>query len=472
MNHRHTLAYVASFGISGALSVVSTLVLVHVLGSHEYGRYALGFSLATLLGSVLFEWLRLCILRFSIADADSAMVDGIDWLYLVIIGITSIAILGWAIVFKDFGLGTGLALASVVVGFALADRAMARARAKMELSKFALLQTTRAFCLLTLGCGAAVLFQSGITSLQFVGLGTLALSLALGFSRRKAQWRLPSLPSRALLVGLAAYGGPYVVVGVTNTFLLTADRWFLSFQMAVADVGNYAAVNDLVQRVLVSVCVALQAGAFPAAMRAYQLDGVRAAARVRGDFLVLVLGIMAPAIIVLSFFGERIGHVVFPPAVWVNVGLLLPASAAAISTHLLRSFYFEAPFALIGNTRWTILTSTIAAAGAGAMWVLLIPKFGVMAVPMGLGVGNVLAIGTCIALTWSTFPHHLPRPRVLRLAAASGAASLFGASSGWATSMPAVATAILALLVLFYVVFASDILRKFAAARFRRLRRD
>jgi O-antigen/teichoic acid export membrane protein len=61
---RHSALYLLARGLPGVVSLAAIAVYTRLLGADEYGRYALVIAGVGLGNKLVFEWLRLSLLRF------------------------------------------------------------------------------------------------------------------------------------------------------------------------------------------------------------------------------------------------------------------------------------------------------------------------------------------------------------------------------------------------------------------------
>jgi len=61
---RHSAIYLIARGVPGAINFLAIAIYTRLLSPQEYGQYVLVFSAVTLINIVLYDWLKLSLLRF------------------------------------------------------------------------------------------------------------------------------------------------------------------------------------------------------------------------------------------------------------------------------------------------------------------------------------------------------------------------------------------------------------------------
>src|SRR5947209_16418624 len=67
----HTAVYLVARGVPGVVAFAATALYTHLLTPQDYGRYALVLGTAGLLNALLFQWLRLSLVRYLPAYQES-----------------------------------------------------------------------------------------------------------------------------------------------------------------------------------------------------------------------------------------------------------------------------------------------------------------------------------------------------------------------------------------------------------------
>ncbi len=61
---RHTAIYLVAHGVPGIMAFLAIPLFTRLLGPSSYGRYALFLTTVNLLNALLFQWLRLALVRY------------------------------------------------------------------------------------------------------------------------------------------------------------------------------------------------------------------------------------------------------------------------------------------------------------------------------------------------------------------------------------------------------------------------
>src|SRR3954470_139119 len=129
------MTIVATFALNAGLTFALGLLVAKFLGPEAFGRYAVALSVATVINTAAFEWLRLSATRFysDRTRRDDACVRATLTVGYAVIVLTLAALLGAAALLRvDLGLPASLLAAAAAAGAAMGlfdyQAALARAR--------------------------------------------------------------------------------------------------------------------------------------------------------------------------------------------------------------------------------------------------------------------------------------------------------------------------------------------------------
>src|SRR3954453_16879806 len=180
------MTFVAIFLVNAGLSFALSLVVALLLGPAGFGHYALALSVAVVINTALFEWLRPSTTPFHSErahEADPTIRATLDRGYVVTaVGLASAAVLAWATGI-DLGLPDALLAATAACGLTLGlfDYGTALARARFLDRIYAALVLVRGLASFGLAAGAA--WPPGDPALVLAGSSLAAIG-ALVLVRR------------------------------------------------------------------------------------------------------------------------------------------------------------------------------------------------------------------------------------------------------------------------------------------------
>lgn len=425
---RHSMHYLLSHGLPAVISLVTISVYTRLLPPDLYGQYALILAGALLANSVLFQWLRVSLLRFLpaygersaillaalrtgyFAMAGLALVFGliasqlavdVGWRYLILIAIPLILAKGW------FDLNLSIAQ-SRLLPFRYGALALSRS-------------------VLALACGAA---------LVLVGFGAagplLALTLAMlvpSLVLMTGEWRGMGWhrPAADLLRELLAYGLPLTATFALNFVIGTSDRFLVAWILGTNAAGAYAASYEFAWSAVLFLMTIINLAGYPLVMRAFEEEGEAAARFQLQQNAVLLLTAGLPVLLGAVLLGPNLARVVLGPLFREDGALLLPWIAGAAFLGGMMLYYSNLAFHLGRHTMgqiWVMLVAGLANLGLNLLW---IPRFGLL----GAAWATIAAYALGVAVGWWLGRRVFPLPGLPLDAAKPLTAALLMALALW-----------------------------------------
>ena len=398
---RGVLGYLPVQAVQGLTGLGAVVVFTRLLSPADYGAYALGFSVATLVGTCAFIWLEAAMARFFAAEAEgadrAALFATVYRTFAVLSLVAPLAALAFAL-----GAPAPAALRWAVaagvgstVTRSLLKLSQERRRAAGEVRGYALLdvaQTLGAFAIGVAGAaaglgGAAPLLGAGVTSLVLV-------ALTLPGELRTAR---PGRFDRARLGRYAAYGVPISLSLVLALVLATTDRFVLAAFTDEATVGAYHAGYSLSNRTLDVLFIWLGMAGAPAAVAAFERGGLEALRRTASEQASLMALLALPAAAGLALVSRPLAEVMVGPALREGAAQVTPWIALSGLLGGATTYYFHTAFTLGRRTGRLMGVMGIAAGANVGLNLLLTPRMGlqgaVIATAISYGLGLVASAG-------------------------------------------------------------------------------
>lgn len=392
---RHSLLYLLSHGLPAAISMVAIGVYTRLLPPELYGRYALVMASALLANSVLFQWLRVSLLRFLPAHADrpAALLTAVRAGYLamaglvVVIGLASLPVADAA-----WRLLVLIAIPLIVVR-GWFDLNLTIAQSRLSPLRYGALGLSRS--VLALGCG---------TLLVLIGWGAagplLALTLAMlvpSLLLMTGEWRAVGWrrPAPGLLRELLAYGLPLTATFALNFVVSSSDRFLVAWLLGTDAAGAYAASYEFTWNAVLFLMTIINLAGYPLVMRAFEREGEAAARDQLRQNAVLLLAGGLPVLAGAIVLAPNLAGVVLGPMFRADGARLLPWIATATFLGGSMLYYSNLAFQLGRNTFGQLLVMLAAAGTNAGLNMLLIPSFGlpgaawatIAAYALGFGLG-------------------------------------------------------------------------------------
>jgi O-antigen/teichoic acid export membrane protein len=405
---QHSALYLLARGVPGLISLLAIAVYTRLLAPEEYGQYALVIAGVGLVNKLLYEWLRLGLLRFAPAlrERQDTLLATIAATYLGLV-VTTGAIGGLALALTDplsrWMIAAGIPLLWIQAVF---DLQLERARSQLLPKRYGLMAMTRACLALALG-----------VLLVLLGLGALGVLLALVMAMLVALLQ----PLRAeirqlhlrrfdpvLLSSLSRYGGPLALTAGLSFAIGSSDRFLIGWLLNDAAVGRYAVAYDLTSASMGLLLMIINLAAYPLVIRALEEHGPERAREQLVASSTALLAIGLPATVGLAVLARPVAGVLLGAEFEADAAVLIPLIAIAALLRDLKAYYFDLAFYLGRNTVGQIWVSLGGAGVSIGLNLWLIPAFGLI----GAAGANITAYGFAIFLSWALGRRvfALPRP--------------------------------------------------------------
>lgn len=398
--------------IQGVIGFLTIVVFTRLLSAHEFGVYALAFSVMTLAHVAVFSWVEAAMARFWAAEQEAeGLAAHFASLYRVAFILTGLflplaALAAWLWP-GDAAMKTALAAGLVGVPVrALVKLGQERFRAAGEVAKAAWLEIWTVVSAFALGVGFALAGAGGASPLLGILAGPLlALPFVLPGELRQARG---GVVTRARVRAYAGYGYPIALSLALAVVLASTDRFLLAAFLDEAAVGAYHAGYTIANRTLDVLFVWLGAAGGPALVMALERGGRAAAiqaAREQASTFVL-LGL--PAAVGVALVARPLAEVMIGPGLREMATLVTPWVALSALLSGATAYYFGQAFTL-GRRTDLLLAAMAAPATANVILnILLIPRFGVVGAAWATAVSFAIGLSATILLGRRVLP--LPAP--------------------------------------------------------------
>lgn len=398
---RGVWGYLPANIVQGAAGFLAIVLFTRLLSSEDFGRYAIAFSVFSLIHVAVFTWIEAAMARFWAAEFGNGqtLADHFASLYRtafaltgVFVPVTALAVWVWPMdpAFK-------LAVAAGLLGAparCLMKLAQERYRAAGEVRRAAALDI--AFSAGSLIIGVAFAFMGAGAASPLLGLG-LAPLLTLPFILPgELRFARGGRVDRGRLKIYALYGYPIAASLALTLVLSSTDRLLLALFMDEAAVGAYHAAYSIANRTLDVLFIWLGAAGGPALVMALEQGGrerLRESAREQASTFILIalpaaVGLALVARPMSEFMiGEDLRAAASGVTPWIALGSLLAGCT---------TYYFHQAFTLGRRTELLLLVMTVPAVANVLLNLALIPAFGVtgaaMATAASFGIGLLASV--------------------------------------------------------------------------------
>lgn len=400
---RGVWGYLPANIVQGVVGFLAIVLFTRILSPEDFGRYALAFSVTTLVHVAVFTWLEAAMARFwateepgpGLAAHFASLYRAAFLVSLIYVPVVALAIWLWP-ADPNFKLALAFGLCSSPIR-CLAKLGQERLRAAGEVSKSAGLDMGVTISGLVIGVGFALLGAGGASPLIGLALGSLAaLPFVLPGELRQARNGVVTVQRVRTYTG---YGYPIAASLALTVVLASTDRFLLAAFLDEAAVGAYHAGYTIANRTLDVLFLWLGTAGQPALVMALERGGgerLREAAREQASTFLLI-GL--PAAAGVALVARPLAEVLIGEDLRSAAALVTPWIALSALLYGLTAYYFGQAFTLGKKTRLLLVAMAIPALLNIVLNLILVPRFGVVgaawatAASFGVGMLATMAIG-------------------------------------------------------------------------------
>ena len=393
---RHSAIYLFARGVPGLINFLALAVYTRLLAPEQYGYYALAIAIVGLVNVVVWQWLRLGLLRFisSHEEQPHAFLSTLAAAFVFLI-IVSACIFGLVILVWQDQIWIGLSALAILLLWAQAwfELNLELARSQLSPLLYGGLASTKAIVAITLG--------SWFAYRGFGAIGVLAGLLA-GFALPALWmtwqvWRVVrlNLIDRKILTTLMRYGLPLTATFALGFVVNSSDRLLIGWLMDTKSTGLYAVGYDLAAQVLGMMMVIINLAAYPVVVRKLEREGEEAARNQLQAYATLMMLVGLPVAAVWILLAPNLASVVLDQAYVESAVQLIPIITVATLISSFQFFYFDIAFQLSKQTVrqiWVMLMAAMVNLVFNLVW---IPRFGLE------GAAYATLISFCVGLIGS-----------------------------------------------------------------------
>jgi len=377
---KHSLFYFLAKGLPGILSFLSLYLYTRLLAPEQYGSYALILASAGLLNTIIFQWIRVSVLRFLPRFKDNRNRLLSTTLVSFIVASTIVGTIFFILSFLNINIQnikgnsyTITFLVTLSMGWFELNLEMLRSQLSPKL--YGLISLGKA--ILTLGTSIYLIeLNLGVMGLM---IGVLVGNILPSFLVLNKLWKGVGLRDfdKTILKELLIYGLPLTATFTLSYIIYSSSRFFLGYFGDARDVGIYSVTYDFAQQTLLLLMMIINLAAYPIIIRTLEKEGTEAAQKKIEENVVLLLFVSLPATVGLGVLSPNISNVLFGSEYRSIAQQILPWITLVGLMQGLKIYYIDLAFQLGKRTNlqiWPVLISAII--NIMANWIL-IPIFGI-----------------------------------------------------------------------------------------------
>ena len=398
--------YLAARGLPGVVSFLAIPLFSRLLSPADYGRYALGVATVGVLNALLFQWLRLSLVRYlpgckedpvrlkstlATAGAATLLAAGAVGAVACLLPLST----GW----RGF---IGLCWTALAVQ-ATFELCCEYARGSLAPWHYMRLQLARAISFVALGVLFVRMGAGWWGPLAGSAAGMAGASL-LAWRRDWAGTRLRV--DRPLLGRLVQYGIPLSLTVALTVVISSSDRYVLAWKLGEGAAGLYSVAVDFTVQTITLLMMVIHMAMFPIAVREWEQGGPEAARKQMHTNASLLLAIGVPCVVGLAVLAPGIAHCFLGPSFRDAAAAIMPLVALGTFLACMKAYHFDAAFQFVHRTLAQVWIVLVAAVLNVALNLVAVPRWGIN----GAAGASVLAYLVAIGLTVAIGRRHVALP--------------------------------------------------------------
>jgi O-antigen/teichoic acid export membrane protein len=409
----HTAIYFVARGLPGLVAFCAIPLFTRLLTPQEYGKYALVLVTVNLINALLFQWVRLSLVRYLPAYRDDlpkfkSTLFSTSFALVIALGIVSglLCLLPIGHEYRAF-VGPCWVMLAAQAAFELACE---WARGDLRPWHVMRLQITRSGSTLLLGMTLVWLGMGWLGPVSGT-IGGMVLALLVLSRRDWSGIRFRIDP--AIFDRVAKYGIPLSLTVALAVVVAGSDRFLIAWYLDEARAGIYAVAVDFTTQTLTLLLMVINMAMFPLAVRALEHKGIEAARAQMRQNASLLLGIGIPCVVGFALLAPGIAHLFIGRQFRDAAAAIIPLIGLGAFLSGLKAYHFDAAFQFADRTLYQVWIILAAAILNFVFNVLAIPHWGIN----GSAIASVAAYVLSICLTaWigrRSFPLPFPMDSLL-----------------------------------------------------------
>ncbi len=394
---KQSAIYLLARGLPSLITFLSIVFYTRLLPPEDYGIYAQILAIVTLVNAIMFNWLRLSLLRFlsSYSDSKEKLMSTLLFGFFIVMGITLLLALSYIVSFKAFN-DLVLIITSCFLLWLLAwhEMNLELARAKMLPIKYGFLSLVKSSISLLLGIVFALLgmgFWSLILGLLIALMITLIITLRNDWSEVKLRYIDWNIFNEIL-----KYGLPLTATFALEFVIRNSDRLMLGWLINNEAAGKYSVAYDLAQQSIGMLLMVVNLAAYPLAVKAFTNGNEAEFKRQMEQNATAMLLIGIPATAGMVLLSSNISHILIGRDYTAVTIQILPGIAVAAFLSSLKSYYVDRSFQLSKKTIGQLWISLLVAILNVILNIFWIPSMGIL----GAVYSTVISYVIAFILSW------------------------------------------------------------------------
>lgn len=420
----HAAIYLAARGLPGIVAFLAIPVFTRLLDPDAYGHYALVMTTVMMLNALLFQWLRLSLVRYlpafkenpellksTLAASTVAMIAGLG----VVAGIICLFPVGQTgrLVVLACWLSLGVQ--------GLFDLCCEYSRSTIRPWQYMTLQLLKSLSAIVVGVGLIMLGLGWWGPLIATAVGMM---FAVVWCYRRDWSDVKWLVDRATLKKICIYGVPLSLTVALANVVSGTDRFLLAGFMDDAAAGLYSVAVDFSSQTLTLLMLVINMAVFPLAVRAWEHQGREAAQEQMRSNASLLMAIGIPCVVGMSLLAPDLAHCFLGKKYGAAATQIMPLVAVGTFLANFKAFHFDAAFQFAHRTIYQVWIVLFVAIVNIALNLIAIPRWGINGAVGASVFAYVISIGLTAWLGRRHFSLPFPFVAAAQVLFAAGAMAM------------------------------------------------
>lgn len=356
--------YFISFVVSGLSTFIATSLYARLLTTNEFGIYALGLSVFTLLNSFFFQWNKLSLLRHIDGTNDEKVFINAIAIYITLT--VTVSTLFFVISYFEFINFFTVQVFIYLITFSFFDLLLSYYRAALKATLFLYLSLLKsvlsivvAYILLSLVEPTSDnLFISISISLLISCLIVIFIHNIVSLNKRKSFLLFFKSIDFLEVKKQVAFGFPLTISLLCTNSIYSLSRIIGATLLSVSIIGVFSAYYTVIQQIIFTLAMACNSYGYTKLVRDYKCSTEAANITLQKN-LIMILNFIFPAFIVIFSNSKLIFEIYFPIDYHNFDHKLIFLIFITVGIFSIKSYYLEHIYHLESKTKQLFKYSAI-----------------------------------------------------------------------------------------------------------------
>ncbi|POF34318.1 O-antigen/teichoic acid export membrane protein [Roseibium marinum] len=389
--------------VSAVFGFALVMLFTRVLTPHEYGIYVVGMGIASLFSSLLFNWIKTSLLRFSSEGEEIDMRLTALAAFAVIAVVSPFLFELFVLVSGESG-GYAMEALCVAIGVGLFEFLQEIFRAHQRTGLFASSMIVRSATAFAISCLLVIGFDLGGEGLLLGVAGGYFLTLLLFVPKILKPPLKPFDP--AILKTMLRFGLPMTASGAAFTLHSFFDRILIVALLGEAAAGIYGASADFVRQIILMMGVAIGSAVVPMAIRFYSRNGLEATNQHMSKSFEILMALILPATVGMALTSGRLATFILGEDFRDAATVLIPVLVFAWLFRTITYQYIHVSFQLAKKPSLMGVQGLFILVLSVSCMAILVPRFELVGAAVSLVISEIC--GVAFGFYLSRYAYRLP----------------------------------------------------------------